>query len=77
IAFTLNMVASVMQPVVGWYTEKRPQPYALPIGLTASMLGILGLAFATSFVTILCCVFFIGLGSAIFNPEGSRVAYMV
>lgn len=59
IAFTLNMVSSVMQPVVGWYTDKRPRPYALPIGLTASMLGILGLAFAPSFVTILCCVFFI------------------
>lgn len=76
IAFTLNMVSSVMQPVVGWYTDKRPRPYALPVGLTASMLGILGLAFAPSFITILCCVFFIGLGSAIFHPEGSRVAYM-
>lgn len=57
IAFTLNMVSSVMQPVVGWYTDKRPRPYALPVGLTASMLGILGLAFAPSFITILCCVF--------------------
>ncbi|MFG3446529.1 MFS transporter [Bacillus velezensis] len=76
IAFTLNMVSSVMQPVIGWYTDKRPMPYALPLGLTASMLGILGLAFAPSFLTILCCVFFIGLGSAVFHPEGSRVAYM-
>lgn len=76
IAFTLNMVSSVMRPVVGWYTDKRPRPYAAPVGLTASMLGILGLAFAPSFITILCCVFFIGLGSAIFHPEGSRVAYM-
>lgn len=76
IAFTLNMVSSVMQPVIGWYTDKRPMPYALPLGLTASMLGVLGLAFAPSFLTILCCVFFIGLGSAVFHPEGSRVAYM-
>jgi FSR family fosmidomycin resistance protein-like MFS transporter len=76
IAFCLNMVSSVMQPVVGFYTDKRPMPYALPIGLTGSMLGILGLAFAPSFLTILLSVVFIGLGSAIFHPEGSRVAYM-
>src|SRR5690625_5272291 len=49
IAFTLNMVASVMQPVVGMYTDKRPMPFALPIGLTSSMLGMLGLAFAPNF----------------------------
>ncbi|HZH58694.1 MAG TPA: MFS transporter [Metabacillus sp.] len=76
IAFALNMVSSVMQPVVGLYTDKKPMPYALPIGLTSSMLGVLGLAFAPSFLTILLSVIFIGLGSAIFHPEGSRVAYM-
>ena len=76
IAFALNMVSSVMQPVVGLYTDKKPIPYALPIGLTSSMLGVLGLAFAPSFLTILLSVIFIGLGSAIFHPEGSRVAYM-
>ena len=76
IAFTLNMVSSVMQPVVGWYSDKRPLPYALPIGLTISLVGILGLALAPSFYTILASVVFIGLGSAIFHPEGSRVAYM-
>src|SRR5690625_2592904 len=63
IAFTLNMVASVMQPVVGMYTDKRPMPYALPIGLTSSMLGMLGLAFAPNFWMILISVIFIGLGS--------------
>ncbi|WP_191561422.1 MFS transporter [Metabacillus idriensis] len=76
IAFTLNMVSSVMQPVVGWYTDKKPMPHALPIGLMSSLFGILGLAFASSFSTILLSVFFIGLGSAVFHPEGSRVAYM-
>jgi FSR family fosmidomycin resistance protein-like MFS transporter len=76
IGFALNMVSSVMQPVVGLYTDKRPMPYALPIGLTCSMLGVLGLAFAPSFLTILLSVVFIGLGSAVFHPEGSRVAYM-
>ncbi|MBS4746221.1 MULTISPECIES: MFS transporter [Bacillus] len=76
IAFTLNMVSSVMQPAIGWYTDKRPMPYALPIALFSSAVGILGLAFAPSFATILLCVVFIGLGSAIFHPEGSRVANM-
>lgn len=76
IGFSLNMVSSVMQPVVGLYTDKRPIPYALPIGLSSSMLGVLGLAFAPSFITILLSVIFIGLGSAIFHPEGSRVAYL-
>lgn len=76
IAFTLNMVSSVLQPVVGWYTDKRPMPYALPIGLTSSLAGIVGLAFAPSFSLILMSVFFIGLGSAVFHPEGSRVAYL-
>lgn len=76
IAFTLNMVASVMQPIIGLYTDKHPQPFALPIGLTSSMLGMLGLAFAPNFTTILISVFFIGIGSATFHPEGSRVAYL-
>ncbi|MFC0301646.1 MFS transporter [Virgibacillus soli] len=76
IAFTLNIVSSVMQPVVGMYTDKRPMPYALPIGLASSMFGIMGLAFAESYWFILFSVFFIGLGSAIFHPEGSRVAYL-
>lgn len=76
IAFTLNMVSSVLQPVVGWYTDKRPMPYALPIGLTSSLAGIVGLSFAPSFSLILLSVFFIGLGSAVFHPEGSRVAYL-
>src|SRR5690625_2768838 len=76
IAFTLNMVAYVMQPVVGIYTDKRPMPYALPIGLTSSMIGMFALALAPNFYTILLSVFFIGIGSATFHPEGSRVAYL-
>lgn len=76
IAFTLNMVASVMQPVIGVYTDKNPKPYALPIGLTSSMFGMLGLAFAPNFGIILLSVFFIGIGSATFHPEGSRVAHL-
>ncbi|WP_274853686.1 MFS transporter [Bacillus methanolicus] len=76
IAFSLNMVSSIMQPVVGIYTDKKPKPFALPIGLTFSLLGILGLALAPRFEIIVISVLLIGLGSAVFHPEGSRVAYM-
>ncbi|WP_307148743.1 MFS transporter [Robertmurraya andreesenii] len=76
IAFSLNMVSSVMQPIVGVATDKRPMPFALPIGLTSTLFGVLGLAFAPSFAWIVLAVFFIGLGSAVFHPEGSRVAHM-
>ena len=76
IAFTLNMIASVMQPVIGTYTDKNPKPYALPIGLTSSMIGMFALAFAPNFWTILLSVAFIGFGSATFHPEGARVAYL-
>jgi len=76
IAFSLNMVSSVMQPMIGFITDKKPMPFALPIGLTFTLVGILGLGFAPSFGLIVLSVLFIGLGSAVFHPEGSRVAYM-
>ncbi|MDF0726285.1 MFS transporter [Cytobacillus sp. S13-E01] len=76
IGFSLNIISSVMQPAVGWYTDKKPMPYALPVALTFTFFGILGLSLAPTFLTIIIAVLFIGLGSAIFHPEGSRVAYM-
>ncbi|MBU8790696.1 MULTISPECIES: MFS transporter [Oceanobacillus] len=76
IAFTLNMISSVMQPLVGTFTDKKPLPYSLPIGLTSSMVGMLGLALAPNFWLVLVSVVFIGLGSAVFHPEGSRVVYL-
>jgi len=76
IAFALNLTASLIQPLVGMYTDKKPSPYALPIGLCFTFLGVLGLALAPSFWMIITSVIFIGLGSATFHPEGSRVAYM-
>src|SRR5699024_1877457 len=76
ITFTINMVASVMQPVVGTFTDKHPVPFALPIGLGSSMIGMFGLALAPDFWLLIISVIFIGLGSAIFHPEGSRVVYL-
>lgn len=76
IAFTLNITSSIMQPVFGFYTDKRPSPYLLPLGMFSSLLGMLGLAFSPNFYCILLSALFIGLGSAVFHPEGARVAYM-
>lgn len=76
IAFTLNMIASVMQPVIGSFTDKHPRPYVLPIGMISSMFGMLLLSIAPNFYFILLSVVFIAIGSATFHPEGSRVAYM-
>lgn len=76
ISFAANMTSSVMQPVVGLYTDKQPAPYALPAGLCFTLVGIIGLALAPSFWLIVLSVMFVGIGSAVFHPEGSRVAYM-
>ncbi|MDH5159673.1 MFS transporter [Heyndrickxia oleronia] len=76
IAFVVNMTSSVMQPVFGLYADKRPRPFLLPLGMFMSMLGLIGFGLSPNFYIILCSVFFIGIGSAVFHPEGSRVAYM-
>ena len=76
ISFTLNMFASVLQPVVGFVTDKKPMPYALPIGMISSFAGLTMLIFAPNYWLILVSVLFLGLGSAIFHPEGSRVSFM-
>ncbi|MGE7602189.1 MFS transporter [Peribacillus sp. NPDC097675] len=76
IAFCLNIVSSLLQPAVGFYTDKKPLPYALPIGLTSTLIGVIILALAPNYTIILGAVVLMGLGSAIFHPEGSRVAYM-
>lgn len=75
VAFTLNMTASVMQPFVGLYSDRRPSPFMLPLGMATSLLGMIGLALAPGFWTVLLSVVFIGIGSAVFHPEGSRVVY--
>jgi FSR family fosmidomycin resistance protein-like MFS transporter len=76
IAFALNMVSSVMQPIIGIFTDKKPRPYALPIGLSLTFIGVLGIGFAPNYALIVLAVVFIGFGSAVFHPEGSRVAHM-
>jgi FSR family fosmidomycin resistance protein-like MFS transporter len=76
IAFVLNMTSSVMQPVFGNFADRKATPFLLPAGMSISTLGLIGFALSSNFYLILISVFLIGIGSAVFHPEGSRVAYM-
>lgn len=76
IAFALNMTASVLQPAVGLYTDARPSPGLLPLGMVFTLAGMAGLAFAPHYAVVLVSVMLIGIGSAVFHPEGARVANM-
>ncbi len=76
ITLVFQLSSSLFQPVVGLITDKKPQPYSLPIGMTFTMIGILSLSLAYDFIHVLIAVFLTGLGSSIFHPEASRLAYM-
>ena len=74
IALVYQVTASLLQPWVGLYTDKRPMPYLLPSGMVMTFLGIALLASANSFPLLLLAAAVIGVGSATFHPEASRVA---
>jgi FSR family fosmidomycin resistance protein-like MFS transporter len=76
IALTVNLTACLLQPAVGIYTDRRPTPYSLPIGMSATLVGLVLLARAPSLGAILLAVACVGVGSAVFHPESSRVARM-
>lgn len=76
ITLTFQLSASILQPVVGFITDKKPQPYALAIGMVFTLLGLVVLSMATSFYLVLLSVALIGIGSAVFHPEASRIAHM-
>ena len=69
-----QMTASLFQPFIGYYTDRRPMPYSLPFGMASSMLGLLMLAFAPGYGMLLLGGMLLGLGSSIFHPESSRIA---
>jgi MFS transporter, FSR family, fosmidomycin resistance protein len=73
IAFANNITASLMQPLVGWWTDKRQMPFLLPMGMLFTLVGMLVLAFSATIAPIVCAVMLVGLGSAVFHPEGSRI----
>jgi FSR family fosmidomycin resistance protein-like MFS transporter len=74
LTFTFQVTASLLQPAIGMYTDKRPMPYSLPVGMGSSLVGLLILGFANNYPMLLLGSAFVGLGSAIFHPESSRVA---
>jgi FSR family fosmidomycin resistance protein-like MFS transporter len=74
ITFVFQCTASLLQPIVGLVTDRRPWAYSLLFGTLFTLAGLLGLAMATSFHTILIAAALVGIGSSIFHPEASRVA---
>lgn len=76
ITLTFQLTASILQPLVGHWTDRRPQPFALVGGMVFSLAGLLLLAWAGSFHSLLMAVALVGIGSSIFHPEASRMAYV-
>lgn len=74
LTLTYQATGSMLQPVIGLYTDRRPQPYSLPFGMAASLSGVLVVAFATHYLMLVGGAVLLGLGSSIFHPETSRLA---
>jgi FSR family fosmidomycin resistance protein-like MFS transporter len=74
LTLTYQITASLLQPLIGQYTDRRPQPYSLPVGMGFTLLGILGLAIAPNYGALLVGAGLLGVGSSIFHPEASRIA---
>ncbi|WP_277928876.1 MFS transporter [Luteimonas aquatica] len=76
ISLVYQLTASILQPLVGTYTDRRPLPYSLPVGMGFTLCGLLLLASAPNFGLLLLAAALVGTGSSIFHPESSRVARM-
>ena len=76
IMFCFQLTASLLQPFVGLYTDKKPQPYSLATGMCFTLAGLILLSQAASFQLVLVAVALVGVGSSIFHPEASRLAYL-
>jgi FSR family fosmidomycin resistance protein-like MFS transporter len=76
VTFCFQLTASLLQPFVGLYTDKRPQPYSLASGMCFTLVGLVLLSQAASFALVLVSVALVGVGSSIFHPEASRLAYL-
>lgn len=74
--FTSQVTASVLQPLVGLYTDRTPRPYSLVFGMVCTLAGLVLLAFAPDFRALLVAAALVGVGSSVFHPESSRVARM-
>lgn len=76
IGLTNQLTASVLQPFVGFYTDRRPQPFSLAAGMSFTLAGLVLLSFAGSLTLVLVAAALIGVGSSVFHPEASRIARM-
>ena len=76
ITLCYQLSASILQPLVGNYTDKHPKPYSQVLGMAFTTLGAIFLSMASSYATILLSVVLIGVGSSVFHPESSRVAFL-
>jgi FSR family fosmidomycin resistance protein-like MFS transporter len=76
ITLTFQCTSSLLQPIIGYRTDRRPMPFSLPLGMGCTLAGLLALSLASHFLTILLAAMLIGSGSAVFHPESSRVARM-
>lgn len=74
ITLTFQMVGSVFQPFIGFYTDRYPKPYSLVVGMGITLIGLVALALASGYGAVLVAAAMIGMGSAIFHPESSRMA---
>jgi FSR family fosmidomycin resistance protein-like MFS transporter len=74
LTLTYQITASLLQPLIGLFTDRKPQPYSLPFGMAASLAGLLTLAFAPNYPALLAGGMLLGLGSSVFHPESSRIA---
>ena len=74
ITMTFQVAGSLLQPVVGWHTDRHPMPYSTVVGMMFTLCGLLWLAFAWRYGVILAAVACIGIGSSIFHPEATRLA---
>ena len=76
LTFTYQITASLLQPLIGRYTDARPRPYSLSTGMAFTLSGLALLAYAHDYALLLCAAALIGTGSSVFHPESSRVARM-
>ena len=76
ITLTFQLAASLLQPLVGLYTDRRPKPFSLATSMGFTLIGLISMSQAANFQVLLVSVALIGIGSSIFHPEASKVAYM-
>jgi MFS transporter, FSR family, fosmidomycin resistance protein len=74
LTLTYQITASLLQPLIGLYTDRKPQPYSLPFGMASTLAGLVTLAFAPAYPFLLVGAALLGIGSSIFHPESSRIA---